>query len=104
VEKSKLGQPPVALDPNGNPLLVGGNYNFDYTSVMINGQGVDPSEFGCTFGRCDMFDSLHFNFSAGTFHVDTANPWFVPIGSFAHLAADVIGGNWWWSGGIPRFP
>jgi hypothetical protein len=33
--------------------------------------------------------------------VDTANPWFIPIGSLAHFGVDIVGGNLWWNGGIP---
>jgi hypothetical protein len=80
--------------------LVGGNYNFDLTKVSIPGGDISPN--GCIGGRCGIFDSLHFH-RDGTFHVDTANVFFVPIGSFTHLIFDVIGGNTWWrTGGIPR--
>jgi RHS repeat-associated protein len=89
-------------DPNFLPT--GGNYNFNFANIQINGQNVNPNEFGCVFSRCGILDSMHFNFSQQTFHVDTANPWFAPIGSFLHLGVDVIGGNWWWRGEIPRFP
>jgi RHS repeat-associated protein len=81
--------------------LVGGNYNFDYTRVVIPGADISANGLGCTWGRCGIFDSLHFH-SDGTFHVDTGNPFFFPIGSLAHLGWDFIGGNTVWSGGIPR--
>jgi len=90
---------------DGDPAtaLHGGNYNFDYSQVAVNGVAFDPSEYGCLGNRCGVFDSLHFNPDTQSLHVDTANPWFVPIGSLAHLLVDVIGGWTWWSGsGIPR--
>jgi RHS repeat-associated protein len=94
----------VATDNNGNPAIEGGNYEFTYASIQINGQSVNPEEFGCVFSRCGTFDSLDYSHGDGTFHVDTANPWFVPIGSIAHLLVDIVGGNTWWSGGIRRNP
>jgi hypothetical protein len=89
--------------PKGeDSFLVGGNYNFDYTRVVIPGADISASGLGCTWGRCGILDSLHFH-SDGTFHVDTGNPFFVPIGSLAHLGWDIIGGNTVWrSDGIPR--
>ena len=87
---------PVGPNKDG---LIGGNYNFDSTQVVIG--GADLGANGCLGGRCGVFDSLHFH-SDGTFHVDTANPFFVPIGSFVHLVFDYIGGHEWWSEGIPR--
>jgi RHS repeat-associated protein len=55
----------VALDVNGNPLIVGGHYNSNYGTVVINEQAVDPTEFGCVFSRCGILDSMHFNFPLG---------------------------------------
>ncbi len=81
--------------------LVGGNYNFDLSRLNISGADVGSVGQGCIGGRCGIFDSLHFH-SDGTFHVDTANPLFIPIGSLTHLIYDVIGGNTWWKDGIPR--
>jgi RHS repeat-associated protein len=81
--------------------LVGGNYNFDYKQVIIPGADISADGLGCVAGRCGISDSLHFH-SDGTFHVDTANPFFFPVGSLAHLGWDVVGGNTVWSGGIPR--
>jgi hypothetical protein len=83
--------------------LEGGNYDFTYGNIQINGQSFNPiDDFGCA--RCGAFNTLDFSHRDGTFHVDTANPWFVPFGSVAHLAVDIIGGNTWWRGGIPRTP
>jgi hypothetical protein len=90
------------LDSKGNPLFVGGNSNWYYTSVSINGSGVDPDNFGCAFSRCGVIDPLDFSHGGGTFHVDTANPWFIPIGSLIHFGFDFIGGHLWWRNGIPR--
>ncbi len=100
-----------------NPTPNGGNYDFQYASydpatdgwtmlIQINGQSIDPSDFsGCMFGRCGLFNSMDFSHGDGTFHVDTANVWFFPVGTFVHVFADVLAGNtWWWQGGIPRFP
>jgi hypothetical protein len=56
------------------------------------------------FGRCGLFNSMDFSHGDGTFHVDTANSLFFPVGTFVHLFADVLGGNTWWAGGIPRVP
>ena len=96
----------VALDANGKPLPVGGNFNFNYSTVRIGDQSISPGDLGCTsFGdqtRCGVLDSLHFHASSQTFHVDTGNAWAVPVGSLFHLVVDVIGGNTWWRGGIPH--
>jgi len=86
---------------NKDSPLVGGNYNFDSTQVVIQGDHISGGGLGCVWGRCGIIDSLHFH-SDGTFHVDSANPWFIPIGSAIHLGVDIIGGNSWWSQGIPR--
>ncbi|HZQ22698.1 MAG TPA: hypothetical protein VFA89_07845 [Terriglobales bacterium] len=88
------------VGPN-NDGLIGGNYNFDANQVVIAGADLSAAGLGCACGRCGIFDSLHFH-ADGTFHVDTANPFFAPVGSLTHLVFDVIGGNTWWSGGIPR--
>jgi hypothetical protein len=88
-------------DPNSK-ALVGGNYNFIYSDVSIQGSLFDPASLGCFASRCGAIDSLHFH-SDGTFHVDTANPYGIPgVGAMVHLAFDYIGGHTWWSGGIPR--
>jgi RHS repeat-associated protein len=92
-----------ALDPNF-PLPAGGNYNFSFASIQINGQNVNPNEFGCIFSRCGILDSLDFSHGGGTFHVDTANVWFFPLGTILHTVVDLLGGHTWWRGGIPRFP
>lgn len=93
----------TANPANASSPLIGGNYNFSTTAVLIQGHEVSAASLGCTFGRCGVFDSLHFHGGNDpTFHVDTANPWFVPVGSFVHLFWDVVGGHSWWSGGIPR--
>jgi hypothetical protein len=97
----------IATDKDGKPLLVGGNYNFNYSTVSINGEGIDPKQLGCaTLGqqtRCGVIDSLHFHDGTGTFHVDTGNAWFFPVGTMAHFGWDIIGGNTVWrQGGIPR--
>jgi hypothetical protein len=93
-----------AYDTMGDSnTLVGGNYNFSYLNVTIQGTPFDPGSLGC-FMRCGSIDSLHFHDrSDGTFHVDTANPWGIPVvGAIIHLTFDYIGGNTWWSAGIPR--
>jgi RHS repeat-associated protein len=95
-------------DANGAPSsLVGGNYNFSYANVTIDGQSLDPSSLGdCAdsiFGdRCGYMPSIHFDPSAETFHVDTANPLNFPIGTAFHLVVDYILGNTALSSGIPR--
>jgi RHS repeat-associated protein len=89
---------------SGGVQIQGGNYDFSYTGIQINGQTVNPTEFHCAFSRCGLFDSLDYSHHDGTFHIDTATPWFIPIGTVAHLAVDLIGGKTWWKGGIPRFP
>lgn len=93
------------LDPNGNPQMVGGNYDFLTSSVQISGQGINPSSFGCFDSRCGTFNSLDFSHDDGTFHVDTANVWSMfGIGALVHFGADIIGGNTWWrNSGIPRW-
>jgi RHS repeat-associated protein len=94
----------------GASALQGGNYDFSYADqsgnllIQINGQYVNPSDFGCPASRCGTFDSLDYSHGNGTFHVDTANPLFFPVGTVVHTVVDVVGGNTWWSGGIPRFP
>ena len=98
----------LAVAPQvGDNGLQGGNYNFDYTQVMIQGSPIDPTSFGCPADRCGIFDPLHFHTKPnsadfGTFHVDTANPFFIPVGSLAHLVVDIIMGNTIWASGIPR--
>jgi len=87
----------------------GGHEDYDWTSIqiVIGEQTIDtnPADFsGCVFGRCGIFNSLDFSHGDGTFHVDMANVYFIPIGSVIHLAADYIGGQTWWSGGVPPFP
>jgi len=93
-------------NPQGpsEPELNGGNYDFDISAVQINGQGIDPSSFGCFASRCGAFDSLDFSHGDGTFHVDTATVWgMLGLGAIVHLGWDVIGGNAWWkNNGIPR--
>jgi hypothetical protein len=37
----------VATNPDGSLMLVGGNYNFNYSNVSINGEGIDPTQLGC---------------------------------------------------------
>jgi RHS repeat-associated protein len=99
----------MTVVPNaaGEPMLVGGNYQFSYDSIRINGQPVDPNEFGCLLSRCGIIDSLDYstgnNHAPDSFHVDTANPLFFPIGSIIHFGWDIVGGNTaWWGNGIPR--
>jgi len=97
-------------DTMGDPVRSeGGHDDFSVANVRINGQPVNPNDFGCLFSRCGFFNSLdysHGDYTQGTetFHVDMANPWFIPVGSGVHLFGDVIGGNTWWSGGVPPFP
>ena len=81
----------------------GGNYNWSYLGIIVDGQAVDITDLGCSFSRCGTFDSLDYSHSDG-WHIDTANPYFFPIGTVAHLIVDEFGGNTWWSGGIPRTP
>jgi RHS repeat-associated protein len=96
-----------AYDTMGDAVgLQGGKYIFSYASVQIDGQSIVPGDLGCSSigdqTRCDAFDSLHFHTDTQTFHVDTGSAWSVPIGSLTHLFFDVLGGNTWWSAGIPR--
>lgn len=99
-----------ALALQSSPPMQGGNYDFSYADatgnllIPIDGQYVDPNEFGCAFSRCGLMDTLDYSHGDGTFHVDTGNPWFFPIGTVAHSFVDLLGGNTWWSGGMPRFP
>ncbi len=93
-----------ALAQQGTPPMQGGNYDFSFANIQINGQSVSPNEFDCAFSRCGTFDSLDYSHGDGTFHVDTANPFFLPVGTVLHTIVDVLGGKTWWSGGIPRFP
>ena len=96
----------VGPDRNG---LIGGNFNFYYLGLQVQGRPLDASELGdCALGRCGAIDSLHFHtdgYLSGTFHVDTANPFtFLGVGALIHGTIDVLGGHTWWSGGIPRNP
>ena len=93
-----------AQGPVGGPgsLPQGGKYDFSFNNIMINGALVSPDSFNCFMSRCGTFDSLDYSHGDGTFHVDTANVWFLPFGALEHLLIDLIGGNTWWSGGIPR--
>lgn len=97
----------VARDADGNPVLVGGNYQFSWDTIRIDGQPVNPNEFGCLLSRCGIIDSLDYSAGDGhvknSFHVDTANPLFFPVGSIIHFGWDIVGGNTvWWGNGIPR--
>ena len=87
--------------PNGDGLE-GGNYNYSNDSVRIQGQPFDPNDLGCLAHRCGTFNSIDYSHGNGTFHLDAANPWFIPIGSVVHLFVDVIAGHTWWKNGIPR--
>jgi hypothetical protein len=55
----------VATNTDGSRMLVGENYNFNYTTVSINGEGIDPQQLGCATARqqtrCGVFDSVHFH-------------------------------------------
>jgi hypothetical protein len=93
-----------AIDSDGNPIPSGGNYNFSYAGIEVDGQSVNVNELNCFASRCGTFDSLDYSHDNG-FHVDTANPLFIPVGSVVHAIFDLIGGNTLWnSGGIPRNP
>lgn len=93
----------TTYSPTNLPLMQGGNYDFSISAVQINDQPIDPSSFGCFASRCGAFDSLDFSHNDGTFHVDTANVWsMLGFGAIVHLGFDLIGGNTWWSSGIPR--
>jgi hypothetical protein len=95
---------PAAFNADGTPKSSGGNYNFSYLGIEVDGQSVNVSELNCFSSRCGTFDSLDYSHSDG-FHVDTANPWFFPLGTIAHTIVDLIGGSTWWNnGGIPRVP
>jgi RHS repeat-associated protein len=91
---------PIQTDPEG------GNYNFSYANITINGEPLDPqSLLGCGDGfgwRCGDMPSIHFNLNVQTFHVDTANPQNFPFGTAVHLIVDYILGNTVLSSGIPR--
>jgi len=89
----------LLADPNPE----GGNYNF-CNIVTINGQSVNVADFSCFMSRCGTLDSLDYSHGDKTFHIDTANPWFFPIGTAEHTIVDLFGGNTWWRGGIPRNP
>jgi RHS repeat-associated protein len=92
------------LAQQGPAGIQGGNYYFSSGGLQINGQPINSNEFGCFMSRCGILDSLDYSHGNGTFHVDTANAWFFPIGTVLHTVVDVLGGSTWWSGGIPRFP
>jgi RHS repeat-associated protein len=92
------------LDQYGNVVPQGGNYNFNYSGIVVNGEPVNVQALQCFANRCGELDSLDYSHSDG-FHVDTANPWIFPIGTLLHGIVDLLGGNSWWkSGGIPRTP
>jgi hypothetical protein len=84
----------------GKNGLKGGNWNFELLGE--NGQPDLIQTGGCLSGRCGLAPSLHVH-SDGTMHLDTMNSYsFLGVGAIVHLFVDVIGGNTWWSGGIPR--
>jgi RHS repeat-associated protein len=90
----------------GNQGLKGGNWNFYLASGEKDANGNDiPSSIetqGCGFGRCGLGPSLHTH-SDGSMHLDTMNSFsFFGVGAAVHAFVDVLGGNTWWSGGIPR--
>jgi len=81
--------------------LHGGNYNFSYSDITIQGASFDPGALGGFASRCGSIDSVHFH-DDGTLHVDTASPLgILGVAALIHLTFDIIGGNTWWSGGIP---
>jgi RHS repeat-associated protein len=88
----------------GDNGLLGGNWNFSYAGLEINGQQVDPSNIGgCTADRCGTFNSMDFSHGDSSFHVDTANVYsMLGFGAVVHGIVDYIGGHTWWSSGIPR--
>lgn len=93
----------------GGPPIQGGNYDFSYENashqldITIMGTTFDPSNLGdCLGGRCGIFNSMDFSHGGGTFDVDTANVWFIPVGTVVHTVVDVVLGNTVWSSGIPR--
>jgi hypothetical protein len=91
--------------PNA-PWLEGGNYNFPFTGIQINGQAASAYDFGCSSERCNFngLGSLDYSHNNDAFHVDTADPFFFPIGTFLHVFVDMFLGNIppWSTGGIPR--
>jgi RHS repeat-associated protein len=84
--------------------VANGGGNFDFSAT---GPGYDFTGLGsaCPYGRCDEggLGTLDFSHDYGTsFHLDTGDPYNFPTGTFTHGWYDVIGGNTWWGGGIPR--
>jgi hypothetical protein len=88
----------------GNNGLLGGNWNWSYDGLMINGMPIDPSSLdGCTNGRCGTFNSMDFTHGDNSFHIDTTNVWSLfPVGALIHTVVDLFGGHTILSGGIPR--
>ena len=77
-----------------------GNWNFELMGE--NGQPDLIQTSGCLSGRCGLSPSLHVH-ADGTMHLDTMNSFsLMGVGAIVHLFVDVIGGNTWWAGGIPR--
>jgi hypothetical protein len=85
----------------------GGNYDFNFQQVTVQGQGLYPavmSSGDCASGlgdsvRCGDWSSIHFNH--GLVHLDTVNP-FNPILAPVHLIVDLGFGKTIWKNGIPR--
>lgn len=84
------------LSANASPdwrsvRIKGGNFHFtgaDSFHALIN---VSPHQ------RCNQgsLGTLDFSHGRNSLHLDAANPFNFPIGTFRHLIIDIIGGSYW---------
>lgn len=71
--------------------IKGGNFHFtaaDNFLALMNGS---PHR------RCDQgtLGTLDFSHGGNSVHLDTADPFNFPVGTFRHLVVDIIGGSYW---------
>lgn len=80
--------------------LEGGNFDFANPADKFGNYVFD---FGCAEERCDEdgLGTLDFSHNDGTFHLDTADPFNFPGGTFLHLGVDLLLGNIYYFA-IPR--
>ena len=76
--------------------------NFDFNNQYANGNLIiNPGLPGLDCGlteRCDegSLGTLDFSHDDGTFHLDTADPFNFPGGTFQHVLVDVFLGNFFY--------
>jgi|GEM_PF-4163778 hypothetical protein len=84
------------LSANASPdwthvRIKGGNFHFTGASNFLSLMN------GSRHKRCDMgrLGTLDFSHGRDSVHLDAANPYNFPVGTFKHLILDIIIGNCW---------